>query len=277
MKIFEFTIRNCQKLNNPDAESVGSIIRRGRREPTILLSGVNNQAMDLFQVRRWDLNMNTIEYDKKYLEYMLRDRGNQAKLVFFGFLITINLAIYSGLHQLNKASFFVPQNINSSLLVLLFLIVINFLFSYIYLREHNLDENITENIKIDYIEERKISEELRRLRDKIHKEDFCFGGTWGAMKSLMALINALPISLFWVWFWRTFIFVKMQDSYSWLILFVSFFSLVVFTILTRVEFKKREKKPRKLKPKACDVIIGLLLLIMLMILSLCFSVIKSSI
>jgi len=53
MRFFEL-ILNCPKLNSPDAESIGSIIMKEKKEPTILLSGVNNQGMRLPQVWRWD-------------------------------------------------------------------------------------------------------------------------------------------------------------------------------------------------------------------------------
>jgi hypothetical protein len=135
------------------------------------------------------------EFDKIFLNELLKDRGNQAKLLFLGFLTTINIAFYAGFFKLNNNNILINFDHGLPILILILLTIINYLFTSAHSRESKLDKIITNRIKIEYIEQH-ISKELKDQYHKLENDDTLNLGKEGkSIKILLSLINAIPLSL----------------------------------------------------------------------------------
>ncbi len=144
------------------------------------------------------------EFENKYLNYILDSRGNEVKIIFIGFLLTINLAFYAGLYYLNKDfPFFLSE---LQFLVLGLLIIVNILFSVICVRENYLDKVITYYVKEKYIE-KKIKKPLKDIIGSIYSTEKgendkdwknsknMMRKSWMATKGLLAIVNAIPLTV----------------------------------------------------------------------------------
>jgi len=150
------------------------------------------------------------DYEKIYLSYILDSRGNESKIVFIGFLLTINLAFYAGLYYICEKFPFSLTDLQ--ILILLLLIAINYLFSKICIREDNLDKVISRYVKQEYIEARILEEKESKLGKVIcnvrkgenNGEDWenpmdWTGKSWQATKGMLSIVNATPFAVLFFW------------------------------------------------------------------------------
>lgn len=88
--------------------------------------------------------------------------------------MTINLAIYGAVYVMN-GPIFTWQGIESkgvAILLFFFLILVNYLLTVAYLREHSLNEIISNCIKRDFVESNEhLSDKLLNQKDIVDRLD----------------------------------------------------------------------------------------------------------
>jgi hypothetical protein len=169
----------------------------------------------------------------KYDELWLKEtaghvyHGNTGRVSYFGFLISINIALYVGIYLTGNKNLWTGLDIQ--LLLLAFLIFINIALSFIYLREHILDKTLYNNLE-KYLDS-KHSKEIKILRNNISKEDTMKGRVWLMTKIIFSVIISLPLTYLFILLCSPNIYNKIDPRNLFFIICFLILLIIVFNIL----------------------------------------------
>jgi hypothetical protein len=201
-----------------------------------------------------------IDKDAVYLNHISNalNEGSRGRLTYLGFLVTINMAIYTAIHLLEPKDLWAISG--SKLFLIMLLIFVNGAFSWMYLREHNLAQSRDDKF-LKYLKKGETCPEEQICGDcppdkknkgnvacHIENEVWEFdkkwrGHTWIATKLLMSTFNAIPMGFFLV---LIFISPFRQDSWQrfWAIeVTFGFFILIICVLI--YQYIHLKECPRK--------------------------------
>ena len=128
------------------------------------------------------------------------------RMSYLGFLVTINIAIYAGLNLLTDKGQSIWQFSLQKTALLLILIFVNFIFTVMYLREHNITRIRDSGIRKELGESSKVKMVAKVFHHDLSDNDCLRGITWWATKLLLAVFNALPLAFLIVFLWKEYLF-----------------------------------------------------------------------
>ena len=132
--------------------------------------------------------------DELYLNYLANTviSEGQSRIQYLSFLITINIAVYAAIYYLIPNQLWLING--SKLFLLLLLIFVNAMFVVMYLREHNISRNRTDEL-LDYFKngwEGSTGYAARYIEGCI--ETNMRGWTWICNKLLFSVFGSIPVS-----------------------------------------------------------------------------------
>jgi hypothetical protein len=135
------------------------------------------------------------EKDKLYLNHISNILAAElhGRMSYLGFLVTINIASFAGLHLLTDSAQSMWQFSLQKTSLLLVLIFVNFIFTIMYLREHNITRIRDKGLR-EAMGESKAKMIAKVFAQTLKYNDSLRGITWSATKLLLAVFNAIPVS-----------------------------------------------------------------------------------
>lgn len=133
-------------------------------------------------------------YLQHFSDYLVNSQTN--RISFFGFFVTINLAVYYVVYYLKieaKDIMLWQTNIDISSLVLLLITVVNTLLYVIYTREHFYDRKL-DRLYQDYMKAESQGGVKKIREDLLSADEYNRGLTWRAIKTLFSLFCAIPLA-----------------------------------------------------------------------------------
>ncbi len=135
---------------------------------------------------------------------------SQPRLAYLGLLVTLNVAIYSVFYYLDEAA--VWEITGTKLCLILLLIFLNWIFTVILLREHNI-KKLTDRWFHNYLTRNKFRTFID-YKTYLDDNDKMRGDTWEMTKQVLAFFNAVPLAAIAYYFFFCYTDILETDSMS---------------------------------------------------------------
>lgn len=116
---------------------------------------------------------------------------SQPRMVYLGLIVIINISAYVGIYFLDEAP--LREITGVKLFVMFILMFINWIFSVILLREHNL-KKLTDRWFHNYLFKNRFNAFID-YKTYLNDNDDMRGTTWEMTKQLLAFFSAVPLAV----------------------------------------------------------------------------------
>ena len=133
--------------------------------------------------------------DELYLNHISNILGAElhGRMSYLQFLVTINIALYVAIYYSTDKLIWAINGIK--LFLLLLLIIVNYAFSRMYLREHNITRIRDQRLLAELNEESNDSV-AHRFKEALDSKDHMRSQTWETTKLIFSIFHSIPIVYF---------------------------------------------------------------------------------